>query len=340
MRSTLSDIAREAGVSAATVDRVLNNRPGVRDRTREIVIETARRLGYISAQPGAAANGIHDTIRLDFVLPVGTNTFIRMLHEQLGHQGSARPELDVRIHAIEGFNPDTLAAILHDLDGKTRGVGVIALDHPTVREAMRALSANDIKVVTLATDVLHVPRISYVGIDNRQAGRLAGYLIGRLLGPGKPAKVAMFAGSLSYRGHQEREMGFRHVLAEEFPNLAIVELREMLDDRERAYSEAAALLDRHADLAGIYNIGAGNQGIARALRERGREHSVVLIGHELTEGTKRLLLDGTMDAVIDPNPRVEAREALNILAHAVKGLPYEGHPPRLHLILKENIPEI
>ena len=52
VRSTLIDIAREAGVSAATVDRVLNNRAGVRSRTREIVIETAQRLGYISDRLG------------------------------------------------------------------------------------------------------------------------------------------------------------------------------------------------------------------------------------------------------------------------------------------------
>ena len=55
MRSTLIDIAREAGVSAATVDRVLNNRAGVRSRTREIVIETAQRLGYISDGIGSVA---------------------------------------------------------------------------------------------------------------------------------------------------------------------------------------------------------------------------------------------------------------------------------------------
>ena len=339
MLPTVFDIAREAGVSPATVDRVLNNRPGVRERTREIVVETARRIGYFAtgqSEPVAAPS----TIRLDFVLPVGTNTFIRMLHEQLQSQAAGRPELDVRITSIEGFNPDTLAASLYDLQGKTAGVGVIALDHPTVREAIRALSANDIKVVTLATDVLHVPRIAYVGIDNRQAGRLAGYIVGRLLGTALPRKVAMFAGSLSYRGHQEREMGFRHILSEEFPNLEIVELREMRDDLERAYSEASALLARHGDLAGIYNIGAGNQGVARALREHGLARAVAFIGHEITEGTKRLLLDGTMDGIIDQNPRVEAREALNILTHAVRGQPYEGHPPRLHLILKENIPEV
>src|SRR3990170_2090541 len=181
MRSTLLDIAREAGVSAATVDRVLHNRPGVRDRTREIVFDTAKKLGYLATSPSWAGQS-SAKIRLDFVLPVGTNTFIRMLHDQLSAQGAARAELDVRVSSIEGFNPDTLARTLHDLHGKTDGVGLIALDHPTVREAIRALSAKDVKVVTLATDVLHVPRVAYVGIDNRQAGRLAGYLHGRLLG--------------------------------------------------------------------------------------------------------------------------------------------------------------
>jgi len=342
VRSTLTDVAREAGVSTATVDRVLNNRSGVRSRTREIVLETAQRLGYIAEGPNGplpAHAPVGETVRLDFILPAGTNAFMKMLHRQIEMQASSRPDLDVRVATIEGFSPESLARALHDLRGQTHGVGVIALDHPTVREAIRALAASDVKVVTIASDILHVPRVAYIGIDNRAAGRLAGYLVGRFLGA-QPAKVALFAGSLSYRGHQEREMGFRHVLMEEFPHLQIVELREMRDDREKAYSEASALLDRHPDLTGIYNIGAGNTGIARALKERSRERATVFIGHEATEGTKPLLLDGTLDAVIDQNPRVEAREALNILSHAIRDLPYESHPPRLQIIFKENIPEI
>lgn len=342
MRSTLIDVAREAGVSPATVDRVLNNRSGVRSRTREIVVETARRLGYLAASADGPAAGRpvdEEAIRLDFVLPAGTNTFIKMLHRQIELQAASRPEVDVRIWSLEGFNPDRLAGVLQDLHGRTRGVGVIALDHPTVREAIRSLSTENVKVVTLASDILHVPRVAYIGIDNRAAGRLAGYLVGRFMGASRSGKVALLAGSLSYRGHEEREMGFRHILAEEGSGLEIVELREMGDDRERAYSEAAALLDRHADLAAIYNIGAGNTGIARALKERGREHAVVFIGHEVTKETKPLLLDGTLDAVIDQNPRVEAREALNLLTQAVKGLALDYHPPRLQVVFRENIPE-
>jgi LacI family transcriptional regulator len=198
MRLTLNDVAREAGVSTATVDRVLNERSGVRGRTREIVVDTARRLGYISETPIAADRvAAAAPIRLHFVLPMGTNMFVRALQQQLEMQGAARRGLEVRIVAIEGFNPDSLARALAKLEGEAHGVGIIALDHPTVREAVRRLSEVGVKVVTLVSDILHVPRVAYVGIDNRAAGRLAGYVLGRFLGASEPRKVALFAGSLS-----------------------------------------------------------------------------------------------------------------------------------------------
>jgi len=338
LRSTLMDIAREAGVSPATVDRVLNNREGVRERTRKVVLETARKLGY-AAEQEPTEEAPASAVRLDFVLPAGTNTFIANLLQQIVKQGALQDSIDVHVHSIEGFNPDSLARQLDALIGMTQGLGVIALDHPTVREAMRRVAASGTPIVTLVSDILHVPRLGYVGIDNRAAGRLAGYLLGRLLGRGEKRKIALFAGSLSYRGHEEREMGFRHVIADDFHNLEIVELREIRDDRQRAFEETVSLLKRHPDLSGIYNIGAGNAGIGQALQESGLAQSVIFVGHEVTESTKRFLLDGTMDAVIDQNPRVEAREALSILKAAVLGEKADYHPPRLQVIFRENIPE-
>ena len=342
MRLRLQDVAREAGVSTATVDRALNNRSGVRGRTREIVVDTARRLGYISGASPTSRAGVDSDlgqIRLEFVLPEGSNMFIRALQTQLETQAAAHDGIDVRIAMIEGFNPDKLAAALAKVEGRAEGVGIIALDHPTVREALRRLSEAGVKVVTLASDILHVPRVAYIGIDNRAAGRLAGYLLGRFLGSNGRRKVALFAGSLSYRGHEEREMGFRHIVKEEFSNLEVVELREVKDDQDTAFSEAAQLLQRHRDLAGVYNIGGGNEGIARALKMTPTTRGVVYVAHELTAHNRACLLDGTIDAVIDQNPRVEAREAINILTHSIKNLPYDYHPPRLQVIFRENIPE-
>ena len=189
------------------------------------------------------------------------------LQRQIEAQAAGRPDLDVRVELIEGFNPESLGRCLDAVAPGTDGLGLVALDHPVVREAIRRLAERGVKVVTLASDVQNVPRVAYVGIDNRQAGRLAGYVLGRFLGTREAPKVAFLAGSRFYRGHEEREMGFRSVLAEDFPASRLVEQRESMDDPGRAHAEMLAILDAHPDLAAIYNAGAGNPGIALALAE-------------------------------------------------------------------------
>ena len=321
------------GVSKATVDRVLNQRPGVQDHTRAHVLAvTAELAGEKSAL--ASVKRLH----LDFVLPGGSNAFIADLARHIEKQAAARPDVEIMIHHLKGLEPEEIAARLASLRSSCRGVGLIGLDSPAVREAVRKLIAQGIVVMTLVSDITHVGRVNYVGIDNRAAGRLAGYLIGRFL-PGASGKVAMLAGALAYRGHEEREMGFRHILQENFPQLRIVAAREVREDAERAYRETRALLDEHPDLAAIYCIGAGQEGIARALLELEREKSVVFIGHDLTEDTRQFLLNGVMDVAIDQNARVEAREAVDRLVGAVRGEPEISTATiRIQSVFRENIP--
>jgi LacI family transcriptional regulator len=335
MKVKISEIAREAGVSTATVDRVVNGRNGVRSQTRDHVVSVAARLGYILADHSEAIT----PVSLDFVLPGGPNTYLNLLADALEQQSDFPPGVRVRVHRIPGFNPTALAEVLQTLGPESQGVGLVALDHPTVREAVRDLAAAGIPILTMVSDISNVPRIGYVGIDNRGAGRLAGHLLGRFI-RGKRRLIALFAGSLSYRGHEEREMGFRHILAEDFPGLIIEQMQENLDDFERSYTDAKALLDNYRELAGIYNVGAGNRGIARALEESGRAGEVVFIGHELTEHTRRFLLSGVMDAVIDQHPRLEAREATQALANAARGASVDRAALAIsvQVIFRENIP--
>ena len=104
MRLTLNDVAREAGVSTATADRVLNNRTGVRDRTREIVIDAARRLGYISDTWSSATEDSTPAViqpQLHFVLPRGSNMFVQTLQQQLQAQSAARGEQTYTSHRLK-----------------------------------------------------------------------------------------------------------------------------------------------------------------------------------------------------------------------------------------------
>ena len=331
MRTTISEIAREAGLSPATVDRVLNERGGVRARTREIVLQVATELGYFGPAKGAEA-----PTRLDFILPAGTNSFMRALRGHLLDEAQRRGDVAARVHAVEGWNAEQLARKLRDMHGESDAVGVVALDHPAVREEVDALARSGIRVATLVSDLPSVEKVGYVGVDNRAAGRLAGLLLGRFLPPGA-REIAVFVGSLAYRGHEEREMGFRAILSEDFPELRIARLVELGDDRDRACAETRRLLAETA-VAGLYNAGSGNQGIAAALREARATRDIVFIAHDLTDATRLMLLDRTVDAIIDQNPRVAAREIVRLLASAVKGSREPEYLPRLQVVFRENIP--
>ena len=241
MRYTVVDVAREAGVSVATVDRVLNNRAGVRERTRGLVFESARRLLAMSARRSRAKPATSRPCGW-ISTRAGDDFFMQALSDEIETQARARPGLQAHVARIADAHPDALAAGLIAYRGRTQGLGVVAPDHPAVREALRTLALSGVAVATMVSDVPFAPRLAFIGVDNRAAGRLAGYILRPFRRrPSGRREVAMFAGSLSYRALKEREMGFRHLLAEEAANLGVVALREMRDDVARAYAEASSL---------------------------------------------------------------------------------------------------
>ncbi len=336
------DVARLAGVSTATVDRVLNRRSGVRAITVQRVLKAATELDYMPGEDLLAAM-MPKPMRLLFLLPDGTNRFLTMLGQLIAHSETRLEPFNVRCHVetIKSFNPELLARRLRHSRDKVDGIAFMALEHPAVREAVNLLAERGVPTVTLISDILNARRAAYVGLDNRSAGRTAGYLIARFIGP-RPAKVAMIAGSLSYRAHGEREMGFLHLLEEQFPAIKVVGLREGLDDAERNYRQTRMLLGQHPDLAGIYNIGGGPDGVARALKETVREHDVVFVGHGLTPDTRSLLIAGTMDAVITQNPLNTMMDCVAIFNNlrAGRDAQHGVETPRSEIIFRENIPRV
>ncbi len=338
----IDDIAHLAGVSTATVDRVLNQRTGVRTATVQRVLQAAAELDYrTGAGVAPSVPAQPQPMRLSFLLPAGNNRFIRMLGDMVNYSQEHWTPFNVRCRTefIEGFNPLELAAALRRHGKRADGIALMALEHPAVREAVSELIADGVPVITLISDLTNSPRIAYLGLDNRAAGRTAGYLIGRFIGA-RPAKVALIAGSRSYRAHEEREAGFLHVLAEMFEQLEVVGLREGHDDSEQNYAQTRSLLDQHPQLAGIYNVGGASDGVARALKDAGRDQKVVLIGHGLTPDTRSLLIDGSMDAVITQSPQAALASAVRIFVNVREGRPALSgvESTRSQVIFRENLP--
>lgn len=337
MRSTIADIAAKAGVSTATVDRVLNGRAGVSARTKQTVLGAARSVGYLSETDGVAMPS--KPVFLEFIIPVGTNTFLVDLADSIEEFAGRLPLVEAcKIHRLDTFDPVEFENAIDEVGLETSGIGVIALDHPTCREPLRRLTDAGVRVVTIASDIPSVPRQDYVGIDNRVAGRTAGLLMGRMIGAERRS-VAVFLGSASYRGHEERESGFRSILASDFPDLTLLPPVEIADASQAGYIRAGALLERHLDIGGIYCIGGGRNGVVRATNEAKGPRPMVIC-HDLTEDTRRFLLRGQVDVVIDQNAHLIAEQSviklLGTIATSTSYLTPKLVEPRI--ILRENLP--
>jgi LacI family transcriptional regulator len=336
----LKDVAREAGVSTATVDRVLHGRPGVRPATIQRVRETIERLGF---QPHAAAAELARgrSSRFCFIMPKNLNLFMAELVEHLNKVRNALAARRVAFDVVETdvFDAVALADTLDGLGTRYDGVAVVALDHPRVRVAIDELVEKGVAIVTLVSDVPTSRRAHYVGIDNIAAGRTVGTLIGRFLA-GRRGKVAVIAGSLALRDHSERLFGINQVITTEYPGLEILAPVEGRDEDQLNAEITRRLLAEHSDLIGLYNIGAGTSGIGNALVESGRGREVVFIGHDLTPQTRRFLLTGVMDAVISQNPGHEARSATRVLMALVRNEPIipEQEQIGIDIVLRDNLP--
>ncbi len=337
---TLKDIAREAGVSVATIDRVLHGRDGVRAETARRVRDAIDRYGF---RPSAAAGELSRgrSSRFAFVIPQGSNLFMQAIVASVGGMSDwlAARRVVVETIVADVFNPASLAKTLESLSGRFDGVAVVALDHGSVRAAIDDLVAGGTHVVTLVSDVPGSRRHHYVGIDNVAAGRTAGSLVGRLA-CGRAGKVGVVAGSLSLRDHAERIFGFSQVMSLDHPDLVVLSPLESGDQDDISEALATRLLAEHPDIVGLYNAGAGAAGVAKAVADADRNDNVVFVAHELTTATRRALVRGTLDAIIAQDPGHEARSAVRVLLSLSRNEPIlaEQEKIRIDIVLRDNLP--
>ena len=337
-RATVHDVARQAGVSLTTVDRVPNGRPGVRPVTAGKVEEAIRTLDFrrdLSASLLARARDL----RIVFFIPDGRNEFMRHLESAVAARSRiARAErTHIEAHQVKALDAAALAAALDALNPRNCDCAVIvATDDELVRRAVEAVSRRGVAVVTLVSDLPGSARRHFVGIDNVAAGRTAASLLGRFCAPGK---IGLIAGSLGLRDHRERLEGFTALMRAEFPMHELVGPVEGLDDSATTERQALAMLKAHPDLLGLYNLGAGNAGLLAALAKSGAAGKLRVVAHELAEPTRRGLISGAIDVVLDQNPEGEVRAAISAARNLALGHPAQGaaEPIEIGIFLRDNL---
>ena len=282
-RPTVADVAGKAGVSVATVDRVLNGRHKVREETARKVYEAANAIGYHGA-PLIRQRMTADLPQMNFgfVLQRADQHFYRSFGEMLVKAVENARGVRGRAHLrfVESQTPDEVVAALASLGPRVDAIALTSLDHHSVTKAVRGLHEQGKPVFSLLSDFAQGIRESYIGLNNMKVGRSAGWLISRTAP--HPGKVALFVGSHRWHGHELRETGFRSFFREHAPQFEVLETLVNMETTAVTHESMISLLRRHRDLAGIYVAGGGMEGAISALREEGPKPLPAVIVNELT----------------------------------------------------------
>ncbi len=291
---SMKEIAVQAGVSLATVDRVLHQRPGVRLATQRRVHQAEVELQRQRQQVGLRGR----RFLVDLVMEA-PDRFSRMVRDALDDavRRVGPAVFRVRDHLAQTRGVDELVELL-DAIGRRGSHGVLlkAPDVAPVVDAVARLHARGIPVVTLVTDIPHARRRAYVGLDNASAGRTAAYLMGHWLADTAAGVLVSSSGRL-FRGEEERIQAFAHAWRAARPasHVRVVTAGHGLHGPTAA--AVARLLARHPELAAVYSVGGANDAILAAF-DRARRPCTVFIGHDLDDENLALLRAGRLAAVL------------------------------------------
>lgn len=300
-RPTIADLAEAAGVSIATVNRILGGSANVRGATMQRVQSAAERIGFYGI--GAIEDRLRKatpTFRLGFLLQQSKRDLYQLFGKEIVTACRRRRDevVDPVIDFVDLLTPENIAARLLTLGQNCDAVSVIAADHPLIGQAIRALREQGKPVVTYITDQSAPERAAYVGADNWRIGRTAGWLIAQTThGPGR---VAVFIGNHRYQCQDVADASLRSYVREHAPRLLVEESRPTHEEADQAYQMVAELLRTTNDLVGILIVGGGISGILRALREAPEERGrgIRLICRDIGPETRKGLSEGLITAAL------------------------------------------
>lgn len=231
---TSKDIARLAGVSQTTVSRVLQNKPNVREETRQRVLEVLRGTGYVPNEQ-ARAMRLKRTGVIGVVTGRITNPFYPELIDALGNE-ITRHGLRMVLWASDTESGE--AAAVDAISGRLVDAVVFtsaAEDSDSLRQAL----GRGLPVVLVVRSIVGT-QCDQVTSDNQEGGRMAA---AHFLDAGR-TDVAVIGGGDAISTGRERREGFVGEFARRGVQIAETQMFDCDFNHDAAMAVAREILAR------------------------------------------------------------------------------------------------
>lgn len=322
---TIKDIAKKAGVSRGTVDRVLHDRGKVAPEKEKKIRRIAQELGY---QPNIAGKGLaarKKHIRIGFVyISSDWAPFHGVIYESARQY--ARRELlpfGVEVHFFpfdlkdyeENFRTWDQKFIKAVREQRINGLVVVGMIGGHLRQVLEQNGIADIPFVLYNQNEDVKGKLAYVGCDYERAGRLACGLAA-LMTKNKAHVGIVSLDDGNMQSSLNRVVGFEAEIRERYPQIQIVEkyFTANVEEMSELFAEVQQMMERHPDMDVLYLANPGDYSLCQSIRRSGKTSDVRIITNDLvTECQREMVKNGTIDATICQEPEKQGVKPLEIL---------------------------
>lgn len=302
MKFSIKQIALQAGVSKATVDRALHGRGAVHAQTQRRIEQAIKDL-ELQLHNGLASGR---TIIIDVILHTPARFSQMVVDSLLGEIGSFAPfKISLRLHIFEEISVKEVTKLMLRCASDSHGIVLKALDNQEIKQVISQLHQQKVPVITLVTDQNQCERFRYIGIENRSAGSTAAYMMARWLKE-EQISIAAVIGAEHFHGETERVEGFCETLQLMAPLLETKRIYGGFGIDALTYNVVKHALKQNPNIAAVYSVGGANNAILRAFSDLNRPVKM-FIGHDLDSDNRILMAQGKLDLIIQHDLKQDAK---------------------------------
>ncbi len=322
-------IAEMARVSIGTVDRALHERGGIRESTRQRILQVARQIGYTPNLAARALAVAKASARVGVCMPREIHFFYDQLWSGVLEEARRVEHLGIRFlnRPVQALGEGDTEVFKELVGSGVEGIILTAGNPKELTPLINEAEEKGIRVVCVSTDAPESRRSCVVCVEPSLNGSLAGELMGKLVPRG--SKVAVVAGMLMAEDHRKKTDGFSEAFPQHCNGGKVVSVIEGHEDEDESFQKTFDLLRRTPNLAGLYVNTVNCLPVCRALGVRGLAGKVKLITTDLFAEMAPYFQKGTITASIYQQPHRQGQLAVRLLAD---NLTNKIHfPPVVHL---------
>ena len=340
-RVTIYDIANKLSVSTATINRAMNNKPGVSEATRLRVLETANAMGFIVNH--LAKSLARPTIRLEVLIYNRTPVYHSEIIAGVKREAESLKDFNVNcdIHVLNG-DPFTaqkayLQCLQQQLDDRPDGFLMLPLSQSNeLYSYVRQMTDAGIKVGLVGSDLPGSPRLFCCHQNAALSGKMAAELLSYMIPNGK---VAVFTGHKETQDHMDSLGGFQAECARR--SLQLMSVCENYDDPDFTTYNTEKFLRQHPEIQGIYINTANSVSVCNQLKRMGYAGKIRVIASDVFQDLVELMNENVIQATIFQDP---FRQGRNSVKYLYRSIFEEKAPPsdiliRPQIVLQSNLSE-